>query len=101
MHGHTILNGGDLDENGNSKEAKLVMNAQNRLCQGCLNENDNFKKGNQTCMIKDIHMGAILTKMKIIKGEIDTKSYYLVIVDLLGWKHQRNLVLRLRLDSSF
>ena len=25
MHGYTILNGGDLDENGNSKERKLVM----------------------------------------------------------------------------
>ena len=25
MHGYTILNGGDLDENDNSKETKLVM----------------------------------------------------------------------------
>ena len=28
MHGYTILNGGDLDENGNSKEGKLVMRDQ-------------------------------------------------------------------------
>ena len=28
MHGFTILNGGDLDENGNSKEWKLVMHGK-------------------------------------------------------------------------
>ena len=31
--------------------------------QGYLNENGNFKKGNQSCMFTEFHMGAILTKM--------------------------------------
>ena len=35
-----------------------------KLYQSCLNENDNFEtKGNQSCMVAEFHMGAILTKM--------------------------------------
>ena len=32
-----------------------------------LNENDNFKTGKQSCMVTELHMGAILTKMTIVK----------------------------------
>ena len=45
MHGYTILNGGDLDENCNYKEGKLVMH------------------GFKNCI------KALLTKMTILKRE--------------------------------
>ena len=36
MHGYTILNGGDLDENGNSKEWKLVMHGYKKYIKAIL-----------------------------------------------------------------
>ena len=38
--------------------------------QGYLNENGNFRKGNQSCMVTELHMGAILTKMTILRKEL-------------------------------
>ena len=32
-----------------------------------LNENDNFKTGKQSCMVTELHMGAILTKMTMLQ----------------------------------
>ena len=45
MHGYTILNGGDLDENCNYKERKLA------------------------CMVRTNYVKAILTKMAILERE--------------------------------
>ena len=42
MHGYTILNGGDLDENGDSEEGKPIMHGYNILYEGDLNENNNL-----------------------------------------------------------
>ena len=56
MLDHRISHGGDLNENDNFKEWKLIMHGYKHL------------------------YGAILTKMKIVKR--DKKIYYLV--DLLG-----------------
>ena len=47
MHGYTILNGGDLDENGNSKERKLVMHGQKNCIKAILTKISNLRqKGN-------------------------------------------------------
>ena len=59
MHGYRTSHGGDLNENDNFKVWKLIIH------------------GYTICM------GAILTKMKIIKR--DKLRHHLV--DLLGWKH--------------
>ena len=87
MHGYTILNGDDLDENGNSKEVNLVMHGQKKCVKailtkiaslkgkplmhgyitshaGNLNENDKFKIWELIIHGYKICMGAILTKMK-------------------------------------
>ena len=43
MHGYTILNGGDLDENGDSEEGKPIMHGYITSHGGDLNENKHFK----------------------------------------------------------
>ena len=45
MHGYNILYGGDLNENGNFDEGKLIMHGYTILHGGDLNETEHFKEG--------------------------------------------------------
>ena len=65
MHGYTILNWGDLDENGNSKEGTLVMHGQKKCIKAILTKMAIFKKGYQSRMVTELRMGAILMKINI------------------------------------
>ena len=45
-------------------------------------QNDNFEKGNQSCMVTEFHMGAILPKMTILM--CGSSSY---MVTNFSWEH--------------
>ena len=82
MHGCTILNGGDLDENGNYKERKLAMHGQKNLYQGKLNEMAIVsKETNRSWLTIDFTWLANLTKLTMLKSG---NSSYMVTKNCMG-----------------
>ena len=49
-----------------------------RLCEGDLNENDNFNEWNQTRLVTTFCMGAILTKIAIL--EMGNESFMVTYI---------------------
>ena len=44
MHGYITSHGGDLNENENIKEWKLIIHCYKKLHEGDLNENENYEQ---------------------------------------------------------
>ena len=57
MHGYKILDGGDLNENGNAKKGKLVMHGYKFYMEAILTKMTTVTRVNPSCIVTNFCKG--------------------------------------------